>query len=238
MKNWLRYTLSGIFVAVAVTVAALVLSSVRRDRASLSCSGIEVVMLGPERFIDEEDIRNLVYERYGIYVGVGLNELDLAKVEEVVSLQPMVRKCDAWLTGDGILHLKVRQRTPVMKLMKGEEGFYADASGALFPLSEKYTAEVPVIEGSLDPDPERIAGLLKFVRYTSRTWSSRISGIRTDARGELVLRIDDGPEEYLFGRCEGFDDKFSKIDSYLGRIKDGNDYTSVNLKYRNQIICK
>ena len=61
----------------------------------------------------------------------------------------VVRDCEAWLTDDGVLHVQLCQRQPVVRFDDGTNGYYADATGFVFPLQARGSVDVPVVDGHI-----------------------------------------------------------------------------------------
>ena len=60
-------------------------------------------------------------------------------------------------------------------------------------------------------------------------------------KGDLTLVPREGDEKFIIGKPEGFGAKFGRIARYYEYIKPAMDstcYSTVNVKYEGQIICK
>lgn len=239
----------------ACSAAALLLagfgllgSCARSERSRVLCDGLDVQIKDKYEFVTVEDIKGFVDKKYGSYIGVRLDSLDLDRLEKMLEEKGVVLKSEAWTTSDGILHISIRQRQPVLRFQRGNDGFYVDKEGYVFPLHSSYTADVPVIEGSLPAlDNESgeawARGVIRLVNYIqgSRKWKERISGISVNDRGDLELRVSTGKERFILGYPDKLEDKFARMDKYYSHIlpaKGEGWYKSVNLKYNKQIICR
>ncbi len=72
-------------------------------------------------------------------------------------------------------------------------------------------------------------------------WDKRLKYIRVESNGDLVAVPMEGREQFILGRPEAMPEKFSKINEYYKRIRpsvEENYYSSVNVKYKGQIICR
>ena len=257
MKAFVKYSLAGVLLAGLCTGMAFLYRYVRQESAQIVCGRLEVNFADSLRFVTERDIRDYLDKRYGAFIGERLDSVQLARIEDMIESRSSVRRCEAWTTDDGVLHLEITQRAPVLRFMNGEQGFYVDDRGYIFPLHPTYTAPVPVVEGSIPvnipagfkgearEEHERawIAGVLAMNRFTSasRTWQRRITHIRVRPGGELCLDLDGRDEQFFVGQPDNIPDKFMRIDRYLGVIapsKPEGYYKTVNVKYNQQIICR
>ena len=192
-----------------------------------------------------------------VYIGQLLDSVDLAKVERILDNKSAILKTEAYTTPDGMLNVKVFQREPVIRFQKGGNGFYADEKGFLFPLQSNYTSQVPIIDGNVpltfesgykgEPVSQKekdwlgnIIALVNFMQE-SKNWSENISQISVRPDGDLVMVPRQGKELFIFGGPDNYEDKFSRMEKYYTTIlpeKGEGYYSTVNLKYNGQIVCR
>ena len=257
MKAAIRYSLAATL-AVALAVGMVFLyRTVRQQTTQIVCGRLDVHFADSLRFVSEQDIRDYLDSRYGAYIGERMDSVQLARIEDIIESRSAVSRCEAWTTDDGVLHLDITQRAPVLRFMRSEQdGFYVDGQGYIFPLHPSYTAAVPVVEGAIPVDvpappsgniamEERawIAGVLAMNRHiaANRAWQRRIAHIRVRPGGELLLSLTGREEEFFVGQPQDIPDKLQRIDRYLGVIapsKPQGYYHTVNVKYNQQIICR
>ena len=227
------------------------------NRHEVTCNGIEGIIADSvqRKFISPEDIKDWMAD-YGTYLGLRLDSVDLKKVEAVIDGKSAVRKSQAWLTDDGVLHVSVTQREPVVRFQDASGGFYADADGYLFPLQLRHTVRVPVVDGALplklgpgfkgepqtDAEKKWVGSVLNLVRWLgSRSeWNDLVSQISVSRDGNLVLIPREGQERFIFGSATDIDAKFGRIRKYYENIAPLEDktYRTVDVRYDSQIICR
>lgn len=239
MKNGLKYTLGGILIALFIAGTVLLVITADRQRSQLVCKGLSVYLADDYRFVNEDDVRKIIVSRYGSFLGVPADSIALGEMEKVLNSQSAILKSEAWMTDDGMLNVSITQRKPVIRFMNGQNGYYIDETGYVFPLIERFTAAVPVIEGPSPSDPQWRARAIEMVGFMSNGWTSMIESIHSDRNGNLSLKMEGLEEEFYFGKPEDFDSKFRKIRQYCKTIRPlGNQYSMVNLSFEGQIICK
>lgn len=206
------------------------------------------------KFISPEDIKDWM-EDYGTYMGLRLDSVDLKKVEALIDSKSAVRKSQAWLTDDGTLHISVTQREPAVRFQSQGSGFYADLDGYLFPLQNRHTARVPVVDGELPlhlekgfkGEPETEAGkewvnsVLGLVRYLEKEkeWADLVGQVTVLKGGNLVIIPREGNERFLIGTPTDIEAKFGRIRQYYEGIAPlEKDYRTVDVRYAHQIVCK
>lgn len=227
------------------------------SRREVTCNGLDVRIADSldRKFITPDDIRDWMAD-YGTYLGQRLDSVDLRRVETVIDGKSAVRKSQAWLTDDGVLHVSITQREPVIRFQSASGGYYADADGFLFPLQNRHTVRVPVVDGALplhlgqgykgipQTEEERtwVLSMLELVRWLGARaeWNDLVSQITVQKDGNLVLVPREGSERFLFGTPTRIPGKFDRIQKYYESVAPsrGKPCRLVDVRYEGQIICK
>jgi len=134
--------------------------------------------------------------------------------------------------------------------------------GILMPMSEKFTAHVPVANGNIfnreteqrirkiteqeKRDTSFSATLLEkifmvsdYVR-TNDFWNAQIEQIYINATGEMELIPRVGNQTILFGDERELNKKFEKLFTFYkeGLSKTGwNQYKTINVTFKDQVVC-
>jgi len=259
MKQAVRYLIiAAVGLVIVGGIAAAILAG-KASREPLKCTGLDIEILDSleNDFVSSADIRKFLDKEYGQYMGMPLNSMDLCKIEKIIDGRSAVMKSEAFVTKDGLLHIRVTQRRPVVRFQKAEGGFYADIEGFVFPLQSSYASHVQIVDGEIPvnmksghkgtiEDPEEKAWfdrIMNVIRYieTSRTWKDRIVQIHVSDGGELTLIPREGREKFLFGQPVNIENKFSRLESYYTAIaskEEKTDYRTVSVEYDGQIVCR
>ena len=257
MKPAVTYSLAGALMLLFCTGMLSLSRQAREDRGRIVCNSLQVRFTDSLQFVSEQDVRDYLDAHYGPFVGQRQDSVGLARIEDVLESSSAVMRCEAWTTDDGVLHLDITQRAPVLRFMNGSRGFYVDEGGYIFPLHDSFTADVPTVEGAIpvdipdgfkgraQSDFERawIDGVLEMNAYIagSRSWQRNIRHIRVRPNGDLLLTLEGRSEEFIVGQPVDIPDKLLRIDRYLGYIAPVHAegyYKTVNVKYNQQIICR
>ena len=180
----------------------------------------------------------------------------LDKIEETIDSKSAVSKSEAYIRGDR-LNIEVTQRKPMIRFQGKDGGFYSDSEGYLFPLKDNYTSYVVVVDGKIplkvsagykgrgndEKEEKWIADMTSLVRYMEKSgvWADNIVQIHVEDNGDLTLIPREGKERFLFGKPDRIEEKFELMSYYYRSIvpaKGKDFYSSVNLKFDKQIICK
>lgn len=259
MNKVLRHILIGIGGTVLAAGMVIAFTAGVSSRRAILCKGLEINIIDSlhNSFVTKTDIRAYIDKEYGQYIGVPIDSIDLVRIEDIVDGRSAVRKSEAFVTKDGMMHIKVTQRKPVVRFQKADGGFYADAEGYIFPLQRNYASHVQVIDGNIplaansgykgaieDPkEMEWFKKMMNVVNYMekSRTWKEKIVQISVDKNGDLILVPREGQELFVFGQPVEIADKFSKMGKYYTHIqpvKGEGHYKRVDLRFRGQIVCR
>lgn len=259
MSKTVRHIINGVSGALLAACLIVAYMSGVSCRAPLKCTGLNVVIADSSmnRFVSKADVKKFLDKEYGEYVGMLLDSIDLAKVEKIIDGRSAVNKSEAYTTRDGMLNVKVTQRTPVVRFQKSDGGFYADAEGFLFPLQSSYASRVQVIDGDIPlkansgykgeitDEKERawLGKVIDLVNYmeNSRTWKDKIVQITVCDGGELIMVPREGTERFHFGQPDEIQEKFRKMEKYYTAVvpaKGEKEYSVVNLEYDGQIVCR
>jgi len=244
-KGWKLIAETGLVLGLCVLLAAL-LHSGRTRRMQLTCSRLEVCVADSldNPFISRTEIRRLLDRQYGAYIGQRVDSVGLARIERLVASLPAVRHCDAYLTPDAVLHVDIRQRTPVVRYL-GARDCYSDTEGFLFD-GRGTPARVPVIEGDVPfGDSTWMARSLALVRHLEhdRDWAGRFGQIHVAKDGSLELIPRHDGTHFLFGKPERIADKLDRIRDYYRFVlpaarADSIHYRTVNVDFDGQIVCR
>ena len=244
MNRTARYLLAAVLALVFACCLALAWAGVKARRARTTCTGIEVQFRDELRFVTEGEIKDLLDRNYGIYLGQGIDSVQLSRIEQMLRTQTAIRAGEAWTTDDGVLHIGISQRKPVLRIQTENGGCYADAEGTVFPLRNGCTPLVPVIDGAVQSgQKEWLDGVLELVAYMHRTkvWEENIAQMHVLPSGDIVMIPRTGRERFLFGTPDHAAEKFKRMEQYYRHIRpaqEGSGYKSVNVKYQGQIICR
>ena len=84
-------------------------------------------------------------------VGSPIDKVDLVGIEKAIRSNGFVDRASAHVTYDGVLHIRVSQRKPVMRLVCGSYDCYVTQDGFVFPSPGRAAVYVPVVSGSYAP---------------------------------------------------------------------------------------
>jgi len=231
-------------------------------RAELICKEVRIIITDSSsiKFFDRKDVERILRSGNRKIRGVPVSEINTREIESFFSKIPYIRKIEVYTTLDGALNIRVRQRTPVVRVIASNgAGYYLDKDGYIFPASSKFSPYLLVASGSFPVGDQfkRVAcldsikdknfykpwfGLLELTHFINRNdfWRSQIVQLYLNSNldFEIIPRV--GAHQIILGRVEEYESKFSNLKILYdeGLKKEGwNNYQKIDLRFKNQVIC-
>lgn len=245
-KNILIYSLGSLILISLISFRALRLSERK-------VSGIEIEIMSNQDFylIDQFEIQALLNKEQSVVLGTNFDQVDIKLLERQVEENPFVAEIDIFMSVTGVLGAKVSPAQPIGRLMSSRgPDQYIDVTGKLLPMNADYTARVPLISFAEYPQWESNLGendlgkqLMEFLIFINKDelWRAQIAQLAVSEENELTLWPQMTKQLILFGPADEIEEKFKKLKLFYKEVlpkKGWNTYSSINLKYKNQIVCK
>lgn len=231
--------------AVLLTLAVLVLltKTFAGRLPEGTCTDVVVSLQGndDQRFVSEGEVRHLLRAGGIELKGKPLDGIDYADVERTVGQHRLVRRVECYPCPSGTVCIAVWQHIPLMRVFVDGGGFYLDAEGTKTGLSAHSAADVPVATGAIR-DSVTLADLYQLALLLKKepTWDALIEQVVVNPDGEWLLVPRVGDFEVLFGRPVNMETKLKRLSvfmrEYLPKL-DWDTYSTINVKYDNQIVC-
>ncbi|REJ85019.1 MAG: hypothetical protein DWQ44_05575 [Bacteroidetes bacterium] len=234
-------------------------------QANMKCSELMISVNDStgQSFVEARDIRQIILDKFGEIEGQTLSNINISLLEKIIDNNPFVADAEVFSSVNGKLNIEVTQRKPVVRVFNiKQESFYIDDQGEFMPLSEKYTARVPVANGFIPEQESDINLLIKkefnspdttgkksaisrvyaIADFLNRNdfWNAQIEQIYINASGEIELIPRVGLHTIIIGNTEGLQEKFDRLYTFYndGLNKTGwNKYSTINLKFKDQVVC-
>lgn len=234
--NWTTIRLVLMF---ALVIFLFSFSTNRNEHRKLTKS---VVLFLDETnpFIKQETVNKLLIENKKDASSIQKDKLDLNKLENAINKNPMIEKSEVFVSIDGVLKAVVKQKTPIARVFNENGSFYIDYQGNIMPLSEEFTARVPIVSGEIKKQKsEEINKLLRFI-YDDDFLKKNIIGIAILPDGSLKMRNRNFDYEIEFGRTINVERKFNNYKAFFQKaVLDSTiyNYKRINLKFTQQVVC-
>ncbi len=234
--NWLNIRLIIMF---GIVIFLFSFTSNRNEHRKITKSAV-IFVENSSPFIKAEMVNKLLIENKKDVTSIEKVELDLKKLEKSINSNPMIEKSEVFVSIDGVLKAVVKQRTPVGRVFSETGSFYIDYQGNEMPLSDNFTARVPIISGGINKEnKEDLNKLLRFV-YDDEFLKKNIIGIQILTNGNLKMLNRNFDYEIEFGKAKNFKKKFNNYKAFFQKaILDSSlyKYKKINLKFEQQVVC-
>ncbi|HET6559200.1 MAG TPA: hypothetical protein VFG54_17895 [Prolixibacteraceae bacterium] len=219
------------------------------QKAAVRCKAIVVnISAGSPRFMDEQEISELIEKSEEPTIGHQLSAINIDKLETKLNTLTTLKDVEIYRkiensgwSFSGKLIVNVGQRTPVLRVKTANEDYYLDYQGTEIPVSSKYIERMLIASGSF-PDETVKSNLLKMTEWINQDefWKAQIEQIFIQANGELLLIPQVGDYIIEFGKPEDYEVKFRNLKAvYQQGFKNlgWNQYKAISVKYQNQVVC-
>lgn len=195
---------------------------------------------GNNLFMNYEMVNKLLIQKGKSVLNEAKTVIDLQKLEANVLSHSMVEKAAVFLTVDGVLKTKIKQRTPIARVMSNSNSYYIDKQATKMPLSENHSARVLLVSGNVtEKDIDEIHFLVTTV-LNDEFLKKQIIGVQKTKEHQYVLKTRIGEQNIEIGTIKNLDSKFKNLKSFFNKTmadKTIDKYASINLKYNNQVVC-
>lgn len=244
MNRILRYSLSAVVLAALCTGVMLLRARALEVHHEIACNRLEISLSDSVHFAGRTEVKDFIESGYAQCIGMRIEDIDLARIEEMMCSRSYVQACQAWVTDDGVLHVDILNREPVILFKNSTGSFYADSQGYFFPVLGEPMENVRTIDGDVSHafDLDFMNTLMHVFKTieTDKFWSGRLSHYSITANGDFVITDKDGLL-VLLGNGKDISQALSRAEKYYSSIKPRKEegyYKSINVKYKNQIICR
>lgn len=218
------------------------------------CKGIEINIRGVDNnyFVDKNDILNSIKtSEKKNPVGKAIGSFNLKKMETELEKDVWVKDAELFFDNNEMLQVNVYEREPIARIFTTEgTTFYIDHELTMLPLSEKFSARIPVFTNF--PSDKKVlskadSSLLKDIKTVSlaiQKDSFRMAMIEqvdiTPQRiFEMIPKI--GNQLIVFGDAGDAEEKFTRLQLFYKEVmaKAGlSIYSQINVQYKNQVVAK
>jgi len=256
-----RYNIKKILFAILwLTVGVgttVLLVAAMHNKDQKKCRGVVIKISGIEnndgpKFVDEEDILNTVKTICsGDPNNKSIGSFDLNKMEAELEKSKWVKNAELFFDNNEVLKVNLQEREPVARVFTtGNTSFYVDTALAMLPVSDKFSARLPVFTGF--PSDKMVltpadSGLLNDVKNISLAIQkdsfimAMIDQVDITAQQNFEMIPKMGHQLIVFGNAADAESKISRLKLFYQQvmIKAGwNKYSVINVQYKNQVIAK
>jgi cell division protein FtsQ len=223
----------------ALVIFLFSFTSKRNNDRKLTKSEV-IFVNGENLFIKSETVNKLLIENKQDASSIRKDKLDLNKLEKSICKSPIIEKSEVFVTIDGVLKAVVKQKTPIARVFDKNGSFYVDYQGGVMPLSNEFTARVPLVLGEINKaNNVELNKLLRFI-YDDEFLKKNIIGIAVLSNGGLKMTNRNFNYEIEFGSIINVERKFNNYKAFFQKaVLDSSlyNYKKINLRFTQQVVC-
>lgn len=217
---------------------------VNHEQRRIFCTSVDIRINYDHKnfFVEKGDVLSMIAAKGIKLAGVPLSVINFENIETLINTNPSIAKAEVYSTIAGEIKIDIVQRKPIIRIMTDDlrMNFYIDENGREMPLSSKHTSKVLIANGNIKTS--MLDDLFKLAKYVDKNnfWKSQIQQIyiNLDEEIELIPRV--GRHKIILGDVSDMDEKFKKLMIFYKRglnYTGWNKYKTINLKFKNQIVC-
>jgi cell division protein FtsQ len=185
----------------------------------------------------------------GSVKGRPIKSFDLRKMENQLKRNVWVKDAELFFDNSRVLQVRVQERVPVARLFTvNGNSFYIDSSGEKLPLSDKFSARLPVVTG-FPSEKDKLTGadsvmmrdIINISNYLlhDEFWMAQVSqiDIQPDRTFDMIPVV--GNHIIEFGDGTDYEKKFKRLLLFYQQVlsKTGMDvYEKLNVRFARQVI--
>ncbi len=214
------------------------------EKQDMPCTNLIVVIKDSldRQFLSQNDIISFLKTAQLYPVGKPLNSINTYAIEQKITANEMVSTASAYKTPSGSIKIEITQKMPVLRVFTSRENYYVDDAGRVMPASYQHAVYLPIASGNIEKSLATTE-IYKFALFLQKNefWNSQIEQIYVHPNKEVELVPRIGNQRIILGDFEDFEEKMNNLRLFYEQAipKIGwEKYEIINLKYKNQIVCK
>ncbi len=238
---------------IAVAGIVLLVAAVRSKDVKV-CKGVQIDIIDVSNnfFIDKADVLGIIQNFVGgTPEGRTIKKFNLGAIESNLEKDVWIKNAELFFDNNEMLRVSVYEREPIARIFStAGNSFYLDSSLKVLPLSEKFSARLPVFTGfAHDPDflSKADSSTLRAVKELSLALQAdsflmamiEQVDITSQHNYEMIPKI--GNQVIVLGNTENIAEKLHKLKLFYKAVitKVGwSKYSVINLQYKNQVVAK
>jgi cell division protein FtsQ len=209
----------------------------------------KIINTHQNQFLQESDIRNLLQINSAQWQSIPKN-IVIKNFEQVLKSHGAVQRCNVYTTHSGIVCVEALSKTPVMRIQDSSlQTYYIDVQGKRMSLSDLWTARVPLVNGYVSAQDFVLKQKSKGFTYatfcttlfTDSLFKQLIHQVYIDSLGQLVLTPIMGAAQIIMDTSSYYPLKLEQLrqfyTSVISKSQHWNTYSSIDLRFANQIIA-
>jgi len=266
MKRSIKIKIINIFTWLLLVAFVIVsMGFVASEKKAIFCNAIKINIDNScsHLFIHEQEVLSLLKKNEFEILGYPIQNIDITKIEDYLIANSSIKDAQVYKTIDGKLIIDIEQRNPILRIINyNYESYFIDDEGKLMPLSPNYTPRILVVTGNVN-EPYSMWSAFNKPIHKVKDELNRESNLKdyyelakiinndplmfalteqiyVNFDNEIEIIPKTGSFNIILGDLSSIEDKIIKLKEflYVAAANEGwNKYKTINLKFKNQIVC-
>ncbi len=226
-------------IALGLLVASLYAFSTVRNVIRMATVP-DIVFTGDNNlFITAENVSKLLIQNQDGTLIKPKEIIDLNELESALNSSPMIKDAQVYMSVDGKITAEIEQKKPIARVSTNAS-YYIDDEGSYMPLSDNYSARVPLVTGFVYKN--NLTNLYKISKRVQEDefLLKHVVQIQQNEDQTIDLRFRLHDFIIRLGSLDFLDKKINNLKAFYQKtLKDStlNSYSLLNLKFDNQVIA-
>lgn len=224
---------------VLTSIVVFLFSFTKKRNATRNLSKIDIEFLDDnEPFITRSTVNKLLIQNHDSVTGIVKEALVLREAEARLRENKMIRDAEVFITVDGVLGARIEQRNPIARVVALND-YYLDADGKNMPLSNVYSARVPIVRLNSKVEVDALTTLLLKIR-DDEFMKMSVVGLNVSNNGMIEMQLRKQDFKIVFGKAQNIEKKFQNFKAFYQKAKMDStlqSYRTVDLQFGNQVVA-
>ncbi|MEO8820753.1 MAG: hypothetical protein ABI267_01860 [Ginsengibacter sp.] len=241
----------SVWIILASGIVVLLVAAMTKKNTE-QITGVDIKITGSHNnyFVNKKEVLTILEKVNGKKLEKSsVNAIDLTAMENSLVKNDWIEKAELFFDNNKVLQVKVIEREPIARIFTvSGASFYMDSSLTKLPLSDKFSARLPVFTSF--PTDVRVLGkqdsaLLSEIKIISEYidshpfWMAQIDQVDILNGGTFELIPKLGNQLIHFGDAQDCDQKFNKLLAFYKQVETNvgwNKYSVLDIQYKNQVV--
>lgn len=236
--KWVK--ISFWLLSILTLLIILIIENIDSKETPWTKTKINVINNKTLAFVQNETIGEILKENNFDFNDQVIESIDKLKVEEVLLRNPFIKQAEVYSDFHGVLNIDIKQKTPLIRIERTKGAYYLDHRGEFIPLSDNFTARVPVFH--VESDSTKDISLFNFYKNVEKRplMKSQIADVYVNSFEEYTFVPQFGNFIVELGDSDDLNEKFIKFEhtmNYILKNEGWEKYKAINLAFKDQVVC-
>ena len=232
----MRFNWHKITILIMLIFSGLAFYSFNKKNENRLITGLDIsIFPSKDSYLSKDSIRSILNP----FLGDEKKSIDLNLIEKIVDNNSYVNKSEVSLSLSGKLFIKIKQKTPVGRVISENEMFYVDKDLRKMDLSKYQSARVPIVIG-FENEINRSYLKKVFEHIDDDTFlKQNISKIIINSPNSISLKLRAYDLTVKIGDQRNLKNKFLKLKAFYTMAnakKNLMEFKQINLQFDKQVV--